>query len=286
MPLPKNPKVAAAAAKTARPSGGASAAAPKQRKAEGPRFGALNPPLRAASLEVLAEQGFERATPVQAAAVGLLAGNKDVAVEACTGSGKTLAFVLPMVEILARSETTFRKHQVGAVIVSPTRELAKQIYDVAVPFLATVKGAPPMLLVGGTDVSADVRTFAEDGALALIGTPGRLDDLMVRSKALECKKVELLVLDEADRLLSMGFMKTLNAIIARLPKQRRTGLFSATQTEEVEELARAGLRNPVRVTAGPVWFCSYTPHLSLNSTLFHLSPPIADSCVKPHVHKS
>ena len=81
-------------------------------------------------------------------------------------------------------------------------------------------------LRGGTDVSNDVRTFADDGAMALIGTPGRLDDLMVRSKALECKKVELLVLDEADRLLSMGFMKTLNSIIARLPKQRRTGLFS------------------------------------------------------------
>lgn len=127
----------------------ATTTAPKQRKAEGPRFGALTPPLRALSLEVLTLQGFERATPVQAAVIGLLAGNKDVAVEACTGSGKTLAFVLPMVEILARSETTFRKHQVGAIIISPTRELAKQIYDVAVPFLATVKGAPPMLLVGG-----------------------------------------------------------------------------------------------------------------------------------------
>ena len=123
---------------------------PEQRVAEGPRFTALNPPLRAESLAVLAAQGFKRATPVQAAAVGLLAGNKDVAVEACTGSGKTLAFVLPMVEILARAESPFRKHQVGAVVVSPTRELAKQIYDVAVPFLATLPGvAPPMLLVGG-----------------------------------------------------------------------------------------------------------------------------------------
>ena len=222
---------------------------PKQRVAEGPRFTALNPPLRAESLAVLAAQGFQRATPVQAAAVGLLAGNKDVAVEACTGSGKTLAFVLPMVEILARAESPFRKHQVGAVVVSPTRELAKQIFDVAVPFLATLPGvAPPMLLVGGTDASADARAFAENGAVALVGTPGRLDDVMQRAKLMDVKRCELLVLDEADRLLSMGFVKTLNAIIARLPKQRRTGLFSATQTEEVEELARAGLRNPVRVT--------------------------------------
>ena len=224
---------------------------PKQRTAEGPRFSSLTPPLRPESLEVLAAQGFERATPVQGAAIGLLAGNKDVAVEACTGSGKTLAFVLPMVEILARAskEQSFRKHHVGAVVVSPTRELARQIFDVAAPFMATLPDmAPPMLLVGGTDVNEDVRAFAAAGAAALIGTPGRLDDLMLRSAAFDAKRCELLVLDEADRLLSMGFARAINAIIARLPKQRRTGLFSATQTDEVEELARAGLRNPVRVT--------------------------------------
>ncbi|ACO66749.1 predicted protein, partial [Micromonas commoda] len=215
------------------------------------RFSSLTPPLRPESMEVLAAQGFERATPVQAAAIGLLAGNKDVAVEACTGSGKTLAFVLPMVEILARAskEQSFRKHHVGAVVVSPTRELARQIFDVAAPFMATLPDmAPPMLLVGGTDVNEDVRAFAAAGAAALIGTPGRLDDLMLRSNAFDAKRCELLVLDEADRLLSMGFARAINAIIARLPKQRRTGLFSATQTDEVEELARAGLRNPVRVT--------------------------------------
>ena len=245
----------AAAADDAIPSAGK---IPKQRPADGPRFDSLRPPLRAESLAVLAARGFERATPVQAATIGLLAGNKDVAVEACTGSGKTLAFVLPLVEILARQETPFRKHSVGGIIVSPTRELAKQIYDVAVPFLNTVfkHGATKdtkapraaMLLVGGTDAAADAKAFAEFGAVALIGTPGRLDDVIVRCKAMDLKRVELLVLDEADRLLSMGFVKTLNAIIARLPKQRRTGLFSATQTEETEELARAGLRNPVRVT--------------------------------------
>ena len=234
---------------------------PKQRPADGPRFDHLQPPIRAESLAVLKAQGFERATPVQAATIGLLAGNKDVAVEACTGSGKTLAFVLPLVEILARAETPFRKHSVGAIVVSPTRELAKQIYDVLVPFLSAInqtpemlakakaaKAARAMLLVGGTDAAADAKTFAEKGAVALVGTPGRLDDVMVRSKVMDLKRVDLLILDEADRLLSMGFMKTLNAIVARLPKQRRTGLFSATQTEETEELARAGLRNPVRVT--------------------------------------
>ena len=153
-----------------------------------------------------------------------------------------------MIEILARAETPFRKHQVGAVVVSPTRELARQIYDVVVPFLATVPGlAPPLSLSEARAASIDARTFAVAAAVTLIGTPGRLDDIMTRSKAMDVKKCELLILDEADRLLSMGFVKTLNAIIARLPKQRRTGLFSATQTEELKNCT-GWASNPVRVT--------------------------------------
>jgi ATP-dependent RNA helicase DDX55/SPB4 len=88
----------------------------------------------------------------------------------------------------------------------------------------------------------------QTGAHVLVGTPGRLDDIMARAAGLSVKRLELLVLDEADRLLSMGFAAQVGSILRRLPKQRRTGLFSATQTEEVAELARAGLRNPVRIT--------------------------------------
>jgi ATP-dependent RNA helicase DDX55/SPB4 len=86
------------------------------------------------------------------------------------------------------------------------------------------------------------------GAHVLVGTPGRLDDIMARAAGMTVRRLELLVLDEADRLLSMGFAAQVGSILRRLPKQRRTGLFSATQTEEVAELARAGLRNPVRIT--------------------------------------
>ena len=206
---------------------------------------------------MLKAQGFERATPVQAATIGLLAGNKDVAVEACTGSGKTLAFVLPLVEILARAETPFRKppwvrsssrpRGAGEADIRRPHAFSERHRD-AVDGESESQSSRDKLLVGGTDAAADAKTFAENGAVALVGTPGRLDDVMVRSKVMDLKRVDLLILDEADRLLSMGFMKTLNAIVARLPKQRRTGLFSATQTEETEELARAGLRNPVRVT--------------------------------------
>ena len=219
----------------------------------GPLWAELQPPLCAPSLSVLAALGFARATPVQAAVVPLLMCNKDVAVEAVTGSGKTLAFLLPLVELLRRAHADdhLRNHDVAAVVVSPTRELAAQIFAVAAPFLAAsvASGPAAVLLVGGSDPSADAARLGAGGARVLVGTPGRLDDSLQRcSDKLNLKRVELLVLDEADRLLSMGFAAQVNAILSRLPKQRRTGLFSATQTDAVEELARAGLRNPVRIT--------------------------------------
>ncbi|KAL1330538.1 hypothetical protein HN51_047783 [Arachis hypogaea] len=104
-----------------------------------------------------------------------------------------------------------------------------------------------MLLVGGVEVKSDMKKIEEEGANILIGTPGRLYDIMSRIDFLDFKNFEILILDEADRLLDMGFQKQITSIISLLPKLRRTGLFSATQTEAVEELARAGLRNPVRV---------------------------------------
>jgi len=103
------------------------------------------------------------------------------------------------------------------------------------------------LLVGGTDPAADVAALKSRGGHLLIGTPGRLDDVVQRCSFLDLKTVEVLVLDEADRLLDMGFKAQLDSLMGKLPRQRRTGLFSATQTEAVEALARAGLRNPVRV---------------------------------------
>ena len=236
-----------------------------------PSFAALSPGPSARLVEALSGEGFVQATPVQAATIPLLLGHKDVAVDATTGSGKTLAFVVPMVEMLTRLETPLRPLEVGALVVSPTRELATQIARVAQPLLeaAALPKAPlrSALLVGGTDVLADVRALkaaagggavggdaegeraraAHSGANVLIGTPGRLADIFLRLPSLNFRSFELLVLDEADRCLEMGFERQLQAIMKYLPKQRRTGLFSATQTEAVAELARAGMRNPVRV---------------------------------------
>ncbi|KAL5568835.1 hypothetical protein UlMin_025410 [Ulmus minor] len=211
------------------------------------RFSDLNPPLSELVLRAISEAGFEFCTPVQAATIPLLCTFKDVAVDAATGSGKTLAFVVPIVEIFRRASTRPKPHQVMGVIISPTRELASQIYNVAQPFVATLENFKSTLLVGGGDVKADVKKIEEEGANLLIGTPGRLYDIMERIENLDLRNLEVLILDEADRLLDMGFQKQINAILSRLPKLRRTGLFSATQTEAVEELAKAGLRNPVRV---------------------------------------
>ncbi|KAL2458692.1 DEAD-box ATP-dependent RNA helicase 18 [Forsythia ovata] len=211
------------------------------------RFSDLNPPLSKPVLEALTTGGFQFCTPVQAATIPLLCSYKDVAVDAATGSGKTLAFVVPLVELLRRSSTPPKPHQVMGIIISPTRELSSQIFKVAEPFISTLSNVRPMLLVGGLEVKADIRKIEEEGANLLIGTPGRLFDIMDRMDVLDFRNLEILILDEADRLLDMGFQKQINSIITRLPKLRRTGLFSATQTEAVEELSKAGLRNPVRV---------------------------------------
>ncbi|XP_073019161.1 DEAD-box ATP-dependent RNA helicase 18 [Primulina eburnea] len=210
------------------------------------RFSDLTPPLSQPVLEALDREAFEFCTPVQVATIPLLCSYKDVAVDAATGSGKTLAFVIPVVEILRRASVP-KPHQVMGVIISPTRELSSQIFKVAEPFVSTVPNMRPVLLVGGAEVKADVTKIEDEGANLLIGTPGRLYDIMERMDILDFRSLEILILDEADRLLDMGFQKQINSIISRLPKLRRTGLFSATQTEAVEELSKAGLRNPVRV---------------------------------------
>nr|XP_005298782.1 ATP-dependent RNA helicase DDX55 [Chrysemys picta bellii] len=204
-------------------------------------------------LQTLRELGFPHMTPVQSATIPLFMNNKDVAAEAVTGSGKTLAFVIPILEILIRREEKLKKMQVGAIVITPTRELAVQIDEVLSRFTKHFPQFSQILLIGGRNPVEDIEKFKEHGGNIIIATPGRLED-MFRRKAdgldlASCvKSLDVLVLDEADRLLDMGFEASLNTILDFLPKQRRTGLFSATQTQEVENLVRAGLRNPVRIS--------------------------------------
>nr|XP_055063977.1 ATP-dependent RNA helicase DDX55 [Misgurnus anguillicaudatus] len=204
-------------------------------------------------LQTLKELKFTNMTPVQSACIPLFMSNKDVAAEAITGSGKTLAFVIPILEILLKREEKLRKMQVGALIITPTRELALQITEVIGRFLEKFPQFRQILLIGGSNPIEDVEKFKTHGGNIVVATPGRLEDMFRRKAdgldlATAVKSLDVLVLDEADRLLDMGFEMSLNAILGYLPKQRRTGLFSATQTQELEKLVRAGLRNPVRIT--------------------------------------
>ncbi|KAK4047571.1 ATP-dependent rRNA helicase spb4 [Microbotryomycetes sp. JL201] len=228
----------------------------------------LQPPLTPWIADVIRDMGFEQMTPVQASTIPLFMQHKDTVVEAVTGSGKTLAYVIPVLERLVRRETALAKRDIGAIVIVPTRELAIQIHSVFTKFIDAQPSTsnspplvPPLLLIGGKPLSTDVQSFREIGADILIGTPGRLEEFLLGSSSIglskkraessvghgNTKHLEVLVLDEADRLLDLGFSATINRLLSHLPKQRRTGLFSATMTEGLAELVRVGLRNPVRV---------------------------------------
>ncbi|WVZ72397.1 hypothetical protein U9M48_020864 [Paspalum notatum var. saurae] len=235
------------AASTPPPPPAASRTAVRKSALTDQRFSELTPALSPEVLEALDCGGFQRCTPVQAATIPHLLSHKDVAVDAATGSGKTLAFVVPVVEILRRRSSRPKPHEVLAVIISPTRELSSQIYNVAQPFFATLNGMKSMILVGGIDIKVDLKKVEQEGANILVGTPGKLNDIMEHTDTLEFKNLEILILDEADRLLDMGFQKQITSILSKLPKLRRTGLFSATQTKAVADLSKAGLRNPIRI---------------------------------------
>ncbi|KAA8574915.1 hypothetical protein EYC84_004152 [Monilinia fructicola] len=240
-------------------------------KKKDPRaWDALTPPLAEWILDAISSMGFEKMTPVQASTIPLFMGNKDVVVEAVTGSGKTLSFLIPVVEKLLRLEEPIKKHHVGAIIVSPTRELATQIHSVLTSLLAfhepsaealkpleegekrkpssTLSVVPQLLLGGTTTPAQDLSRFLKNSPNLLISTPGRLLELL-SSPHVHCPQssFEVLVLDEADRLLDLGFKDDLQKILSRLPKQRRTGLFSASVSEAVGEIVRVGLRNPVKI---------------------------------------
>ncbi|KAF4126376.1 ATP-dependent RNA helicase DDX55/SPB4 [Geosmithia morbida] len=234
-------------------------------------WNSLKPPLAEWILEAVSTMGFKQMTPVQAASVPHFLGNKDVVVEAVTGSGKTLAYLLPVVQKLLRLEEPTKRHHVGAIIVAPTRELSMQIHSVltsllkfhapSAEILPQLKGeekreastAPvivPQLVVGGstTTVAQDLSFFLRHSPNVLIGSPGRLVELL-SSPHVHCPQssFEMLVLDEADRLLDLGFKPDLQSILGQIPKQRRTGLFSASVSEAVGEIIRVGLRNPVKI---------------------------------------
>ncbi|XP_015434946.1 PREDICTED: probable ATP-dependent RNA helicase DDX55 homolog, partial [Dufourea novaeangliae] len=224
-------------------------------------------------LKTIEELKFSCMTPVQAASIPLLLKGKDVAAEAVTGSGKTIAFIIPVLEILQKRKEKWRSLEIGAIIISPTRELAVQIYEVLQKFLNNLPHLKQILLVGGTTVAEDAERL-KTGANIIVATPGRLEDILSNCKSINLaahvKSLEILILDEADRLLDLGFSISVDTILSYLPRLRRTGLFSATQTKELQQLIRAGLRNPALISVKEKANISTPSNLKNNYTIVNV----------------
>ncbi len=199
-------------------------------------------------INALREQGITDPTPIQTQAIPHALQGRDVMGLAQTGSGKTAAFGLPMLEALLKNGRKVEAKSVRALILAPTRELARQIFDTLGMF-AQGSHIKLALITGGVGFTPQIERLAR-GVSILVATPGRLIDLLDR-RAVDLSKTEFLVLDEADQMLDLGFIHSLRHIATLLPNQRQTMLFSATMPKQMEEIAGAFLSDPVRVQVNP-----------------------------------
>lgn len=200
-------------------------------------------PISLYTREQLAASRFLTPTPVQAAVIPQALQGKDVLATAQTGTGKTLAFLVPIMEHLLKQNTP----GIAALVLVPTRELAMQVADQ----YNALKGKPfaaAAVVVGGLSEADQLRSIRK-GARLVIATPGRLEDFLGRN-LINLQKLQVLILDEADRMLDMGFLPAIRRITAALPRERQTMCFSATLEASVAHLVTASMRTPVRLAFG------------------------------------
>ena len=190
----------------------------------------------------LAAAGYKTPTPIQARCLGPAMEGRDLIGLAQTGTGKTAAFALPIIQRLAR------RAELGALVLAPTRELVHQIVGVF-HALGRSSGIRVAGLVGGVKIEKDWKAL-RSWPNVLVATPGRLIDHLER-RTVSLKEVEILVVDEADRMHDMGFIPQIRRIIAALPTDRQTMMFTATMPADVEQIARRHMRNPIKIQAGP-----------------------------------
>jgi len=202
-------------------------------------------PLSSALQQGLAAAQFTNLTPIQEGAIPPALKGQDVIGTAQTGTGKTLAFLIPLIELLQKEQ----KRQTVALVLLPTRELAIQVQE-QYEQLRTKAMPVATLVIGGVSEKAQIQSLRASAKL-VIATPGRLQDLMNRKLA-DLQNVKILVLDEADRMLDMGFLPAIRRILATLPRQRQTLCFSATMEQSVAGLVNEYMINPVRVALGSV----------------------------------
>tara|TARA_B100000768_G_C11229063_1_gene354210 strand:+ start:22 stop:1245 length:1224 start_codon:yes stop_codon:yes gene_type:complete len=198
-------------------------------------------------LKAVNKKGYEEPSPIQEKAIPLILKRKDVLASAQTGTGKTAGFTLPLLQILAKNSNSNHK-KIRALILTPTRELAAQIYENVVEY-STYLSLKSTVIFGGVNQKPQVSKI-RGGVDILIATPGRLLDLE-NQRLLSLRNIEILVLDEADRMLDMGFQRDINKIMQLLPAKRQNLLFSATFSKEIKKLAKGILNNPALIETSP-----------------------------------
>ncbi len=192
-------------------------------------------------LRAIQEEGYSEPTRIQQEAIPLILQGEDIMAGAQTGTGKTAGFTLPLLQLLMKKSKNLGAGPIRALILSPTRELAAQI-EQSVKTYGKYLPLKTCLIFGGVNIDTQIKKL-RSGADIVIATPGRLLD-HVRQKTINLSKIEILVLDEADRMLDMGFIPDVRRILALLPKQRQSLLFSATFSNEIKQLATNFLTNP------------------------------------------
>jgi ATP-dependent RNA helicase RhlE len=208
-------------------------------------FSTLN--LSAPIIKAIEEKGYTTPSPIQSQAIPAVLEGRDVMAAAQTGTGKTAGFTLPILELLSKGERAGPNH-VRVLILTPTRELAAQVAD-SVQTYGKHLPLRSAVVFGGVSINPQMMKLRR-GVDILIATPGRLLDLYSQN-AVKFKQLEILVLDEADRMLDMGFINDIRKILAALPKKRQNLLFSATFSEEIRKFAKNIIHNPVEVSVTP-----------------------------------
>jgi ATP-dependent RNA helicase RhlE len=199
-------------------------------------------------LRNLHDLNYQTPTPVQAKAIPAVLSGKDVMASAQTGTGKTAGFALPLLQRLVQHGPAVSSNRARVLVLVPTRELAEQVLQ---SFIDYGKGLDLRFLAayGGVSINPQMMKL-RNGVDVLVATPGRLLDLN-RQNAVQFDQIQTLVLDEADRMLDLGFARELNAVFAALPAQRQTLLFSATFTDDIRVMAAGILRSPVNISVSP-----------------------------------
>ncbi len=203
--------------------------------------------LSPALLKAVAKKGYKTPSPIQQKAIPLILAKKDVLASAQTGTGKTAGFTLPLLHLLGETPPQ-RRRPIRSLILTPTRELAAQIFD-NIKAYSEFTPLRSTVIFGGVNANPQIRTL-RNGVDILVACPGRLLDLHSQGHV-SLSNIEILVLDEADRMLDMGFLRDIKKILSLMPTKRQNLLFSATFSKEIKQLANGILHQPVSVEAAP-----------------------------------